>query len=75
MGQKGLSLKGEGFVLDDPRDIKALAQSIISLSQSGVLKGASRAGCRLAQRNSHEHCSEEMLKVFQKIGGWHVGLE
>jgi UDP-glucose:(heptosyl)LPS alpha-1,3-glucosyltransferase len=69
-GAGGIISQGrEGFVLDDPRDIRALAESILSLSQSGVLNNASSAARRLAQRNSYDQCYEEMLSIFQKIGG------
>ena len=59
----------EGFVLDDPRDVEALAAKILYLVDPTRLKKASTAARRLAQRYSHERCYQEVLKVFQKIGG------
>ena len=69
-GAGGIISEGqEGFVLDDPRSIQVLAENILSLSQPGMLKNASRAARRLAQRYSAERCCGEILKVVQKIGG------
>jgi UDP-glucose:(heptosyl)LPS alpha-1,3-glucosyltransferase len=57
----------EGFVLDDPRDVKALAEKILSLSQPSILKEASRAARRLGERYSHNRCYQEILKVLQEL--------
>jgi UDP-glucose:(heptosyl)LPS alpha-1,3-glucosyltransferase len=68
-GAGGIILEGqEGFVLDDPRDVEALAEKILSLSQPSMLKVTSRAARRLGERYSHERCYQEMLKAFQEIG-------
>ncbi len=67
-GAGGIIAEGqEGFVLDDPRDIKVLAVRILSLSLPGTLKKAARAARRLAQRYSHRRCYQEMLKVFKVL--------
>jgi UDP-glucose:(heptosyl)LPS alpha-1,3-glucosyltransferase len=67
-GAGGIISEGkEGFVLDDPRDIQVLAERILSLSQPGTLKKASKAARRLAQRYSHQRCYEEMLKTSQEL--------
>jgi len=69
-GAGGIISEGqEGFVLDDPRSIQVLTENILTLSQPGLLKNASRAARRLAQRYSAERCCREILKVVQKIGG------
>jgi len=69
-GAGGIVTAGqEGFVLDDPRDVEALAETIVSLVDPTRLKKSSVAARRLAQRYSHERCYQEMLKVFKKIEG------
>jgi UDP-glucose:(heptosyl)LPS alpha-1,3-glucosyltransferase len=67
-GAGGIITDGhEGFVLDDPKDVDVIAEKILSLSQPGTLKKASKAARRLAQRYSHQRCYEEMLKTFQEL--------
>jgi UDP-glucose:(heptosyl)LPS alpha-1,3-glucosyltransferase len=66
-GAGGIISEGqEGFVLDDPKNVDAMAEKILSLSQPGTLKKAARAARRLAQRHSHQRCYQEMLKAFQE---------
>jgi UDP-glucose:(heptosyl)LPS alpha-1,3-glucosyltransferase len=67
-GAGGIIEQGkEGFVLDDPRDVEALAEKILSLSQPSILKEASRAARELGERYSQRRCYQEMLKIFQEI--------
>jgi len=58
----------EGFVLDDPRNVEALAEKILALSVTTKLKEASRAARDLAQQYSHQRCYQAMLEVFQELG-------
>lgn len=57
----------EGFVLDDPRNVEALAEKILSLSIPHVLKKTSRAARKLGERFSCEHSYKEMLQVMKRI--------
>lgn len=57
----------EGFVLDDPRNVKALADKILVLSDPGNLKEASLAAYRLAHRYSQQRCYQEMLQVLHEL--------
>jgi UDP-glucose:(heptosyl)LPS alpha-1,3-glucosyltransferase len=66
-GAGGIISEGqEGFVLDDSRDVEALAEKILSLSQPSILKEASRAARRLGEQHSQERCYQELLRVLQK---------
>ena len=68
-GAGGIIEEGkEGFVLDNPRDVEAIAEKILYFSQPRILKEASRAARRLGERYSYERCYREILKVFQEIG-------
>jgi UDP-glucose:(heptosyl)LPS alpha-1,3-glucosyltransferase len=55
----------EGFVVDDPKDVNAIAEKILFLSQPHTLKVASREARRLAKWYSLQRCYNEILKVFQ----------
>jgi UDP-glucose:(heptosyl)LPS alpha-1,3-glucosyltransferase len=57
----------DGCVLNDPRDVHHLAGKIIFLSQTDILKTASRAACDLARRFSRQRCYQAMLEVLQGL--------
>lgn len=57
----------EGFVLDDPRNVKALAEKILVLSVSNKLEETSRAARELAQQFSHQRCYRNMLEVLKNL--------
>jgi len=59
----------EGFILDDPRNVKALAEKILALSIPNKLEETSRAARDLAQRFSHQRCYQAMLEIFQELKG------
>jgi len=68
-GAGGIISEGhEGFVLDDPRNLKVLAEKILALSVPNKLEETSRAARDLAQQFSHQRCYQAMLEVFQEQG-------
>jgi len=71
-GAGGIISEGhEGFVLDDPRDVKALAEKILQLVDTIRLKEASAAARRLAERYSQTRSYQTMLKAMKSIVALH----
>lgn len=67
-GAGGIMSDGkEGFVLDDPRNVKALSEKILSLAIPNILKETSHAARKLGQRFSSKHSYNEMLQVMKSI--------
>jgi len=57
----------EGYVLDDPRDVEALAEAIFSFVDPKRLTKASDAARRLAVRSSQERSYQQMLEAMKSI--------
>jgi len=67
-GAGGIIAKGqEGFVLDDPRDVEALAEKILYLVDPARLKKASAAARRLAVKFSQKRSYQTMLEAMKSI--------
>ncbi len=67
-GAGGIITDGqEGFVLDDPRDIEALTETILYLADPVRLTGASVAARTLAEHYTNQRSYTEMLKVMKSI--------
>ncbi len=67
-GAGGIISEGkEGFVLDDPRDVEALAEKILYLADSMRFKNASTAARRLAVKFSHKTSDQKLLDVMKSI--------
>ncbi|OGP54810.1 MAG: hypothetical protein A2Y65_12065 [Deltaproteobacteria bacterium RBG_13_52_11] len=61
----------EGFVLDDSRDVEALAEKILYLVDPIRLKEASAAARRLAERYSQKRSYQTMLEAIKSIVASH----
>ncbi len=71
-GAGGIIAKGrEGFVLDDPRDVEALAEKILYLVDPIRLNAASAAARRLAKRYSQKRSYQTMLEAMKSIVASH----
>ena len=67
-GAGGIITDGrEGFVVDDPRDISALADRIHHFFDDRIREASSRAARRLAERYPMERNFQEMMRVFQEV--------
>lgn len=67
-GAGGLISEGkEGFVIDDPSDIKTLAEKIVVLSDPSRLKKASQAARHVAQQYSQQRSYQTLLKILQEL--------
>jgi len=61
----------EGFVLDNPRDVEALAEKILYLVDPIRLEEASAAARRLAERYSQQRSYQTMLEAMKSIAASH----
>lgn len=67
-GAGGIITDGkDGLVLDDPRDVRGLAEKILVLSDPIQLKETSLAARTLAQKYSQQRRYEDMLNVLQEL--------
>ena len=67
-GAGGIITDGrEGFVVDDPRDISALADRIHHFFDDRIREASSRAARRLAEGYPMERNFQEMMRVFQEV--------
>jgi UDP-glucose:(heptosyl)LPS alpha-1,3-glucosyltransferase len=57
----------EGFVIDDPSDVKTLAEKIVALSDPRRLKKVSQAARQLAQEYSQQRSCQKLLKILQAL--------
>jgi UDP-glucose:(heptosyl)LPS alpha-1,3-glucosyltransferase len=57
----------EGFVIDDPSDIKTLAEKIVVLSDPSFWKKASQAARQMAQQYSQQRSYQKLLKILQAL--------
>jgi UDP-glucose:(heptosyl)LPS alpha-1,3-glucosyltransferase len=67
-GAGGIISQGkDGFVLDNPRDVRTLAEKILSLCDPVRLQGASLAARALAEKYPQESPYEALLEVMRSI--------
>jgi UDP-glucose:(heptosyl)LPS alpha-1,3-glucosyltransferase len=71
-GAGGIISEGqEGFVLDDPREVEALAAKILYLVDPTRLKKASAVARRLAVKFSQKRSYQKMLDAMKSIVASH----
>jgi UDP-glucose:(heptosyl)LPS alpha-1,3-glucosyltransferase len=59
----------EGFIIEDPRDVPALADALIKLFDAPTRARMAAAARALAERHTSERNFEEILAVFRHVAG------
>ena len=71
-GAAGIISEGqEGFVLDDPRDVEAMAERILYLVDPILLQETSAAARRVAERYSQKRSYQTVLEAMKSIEALH----